>query len=59
MKLTICEVICLAYLESLEARVCSSLQEAADDASHAGHGLEIVGMIVEVFSISNVTNLTE
>ena len=40
----------LAYLESLEARVCCSLEEAADDASNAGHGLEIVAMIVEVFS---------
>ena len=50
MKQTICEVICPAYLKSLEARVCSSLEEATDDAGHAGHGLEIVGMIVEVLA---------
>ena len=39
------------YLESLEARVGRSLEEAADDAGHTGHALEIflVAMIVWSF----------
>ena len=59
MKERNCEVVSSAYLESLQARVSGSLEEATDDASHAGHDLEMIAMIVEVFSISTVTNLTE
>ena len=59
MKERNCEVVSSAYLESLQARVSGSLEEATDDASHAGHDLEMIAMVVEVSSISTVTNLTE
>ena len=48
MKERNCEVVSSAYLESLEAGVSGSLEEATDDASHAGHDLEIVAMVVEL-----------
>ena len=41
LKEIICEIICSAYLESLQGRVVSSLEQAADDTSHTGYGLEI------------------
>ena len=50
MKETKREVVFSDYLESLEAWVCRSLEEAADDAGHTGHALEIlVAMIVSSF----------
>ena len=48
MKESICEVVFSPYLESLEAWVCGTLEEATDDASHPGHGLEMVAMILDV-----------